>query len=205
MGGRINIQRDRHIATITIANAERRNALSVVMWNSLGDALLELSDDEETRCIILTGEGDRAFASGADISTFHKERNDLASGIAFGRIAERTMSAIANCRHPVVAAIRGACVGGGLEVAVLCDIRISGKSGRFGIPAMKLGLNVGLAELSGLLAVVGTAATLEILLEGRIFDAQEAFEKLLISRVVEDEAVEKKRARRRSVSLQEHR
>jgi enoyl-CoA hydratase len=189
MSGRIECAREGHIATVTIANAERRNALSSEMWEALGTVFRKLSADDDVRCIILTGEGDRAFASGADISTFQKERKDLASGIAYGRIAETTIVEIANCRHPIVAAIQGACVGGGLEVAVLCDIRISGKSGRFGIPAMKLGLNVSLAELPGLLAVVGQAVALEILLEGRLFGADEAFQKRLVNRVVEDGAV----------------
>jgi enoyl-CoA hydratase/carnithine racemase len=100
------------------------------------------------------------------------------------------MQAIGECIHPTVAMIHGACVGGGLEVALMCDLRICGESSRFGIPINRLGLTMGYGELSGLLSVVGPAIALEILLEGRIFGAQEACEKGLVQRVVADESVE---------------
>lgn len=187
--GHIRVDGDGTIKTVTIANEAKRNALSADMWRHLGEVFEELSAADTVRCIVLRGEGDRAFASGADISTFEKERHDLASGIAFGRIAEKTMAALANCRHPIVAAISGACIGGGLEVAAFCDIRICGRSARFGIPAKNLGLTVSLAELPGLYQVVGAATALEILLEGRIFGAEEAFLKRLVNRVVADDAV----------------
>src|SRR3981189_3206698 len=100
------------------------------------------------------------------------------------------MRSIGECRHPTVAMIHGVCVGGGLEVALMCDLRICGAGSRFGVPINRLGLTMGYGELAGLLAVVGPAIALEILLEGRVFDACEALAKRLVHRVVADDAVE---------------
>ena len=100
------------------------------------------------------------------------------------------MQSVARCRHPTVALIRGACVGGGLEIAAMCDLRIAGQSSRFGIPVNRLGLTMAYGELMGLLALVGRAVALEILLEGRVFEADEALRKGLVNRVVPDEKVE---------------
>jgi len=100
------------------------------------------------------------------------------------------MGAIARCRHPIVAMIHGVCVGGGLEVITQCDLRICGASSRFGIPIKNLGLVVGYGEMQGLIALVGRAVALEILLEGRVFGAEEAKDKGLVSRVVPDDKVE---------------
>jgi enoyl-CoA hydratase len=101
------------------------------------------------------------------------------------------MQSIARCRHPTLALIKGACVGGGLEIAAMCDLRICGKSSRFGVPINRLGLTMGYGELQGLLSLVGRAVALEILLEGRVFDADEAYAKRLVNRVVPDEDVER--------------
>jgi enoyl-CoA hydratase/carnithine racemase len=101
------------------------------------------------------------------------------------------MQAVARCRHPVVAMIKGACVGGGLEIAAMCDLRICGQSSRFGVPIKNLGLTMGYGELQGVLALVGRAVALEILLEGRVFDAAEALHKRLVNRVVADADVER--------------
>jgi enoyl-CoA hydratase/carnithine racemase len=100
------------------------------------------------------------------------------------------MQAVALCKHPTVAMIKGACVGGGLEIAACCDLRICGASSRFGVPINKLGLTMGYGELAGLLALAGRAVTLEILLEGRVFDAAEALQKRLVNRVVADDQIE---------------
>ena len=101
------------------------------------------------------------------------------------------MQSVARCRHPVIALIKGACVGGGLEVAAMCDMRICGESSRFGVPIKNLGLTMAYGELQGVLALVGRAVTLEILLEGRVFDAAEALAKRLVNRVVPDADVER--------------
>jgi enoyl-CoA hydratase/carnithine racemase len=189
-GAPILVERDGAVATVTLNNPRRLNALHKAMWEGLGAALRELSRDDGLRCVVLRGAGERAFAAGADIAEFARERAGGAQARAYGELIHDTMQAVGRCRHPTVALIRGACVGGGLEIAAMCDLRICGESSRFGVPINRLGLTMGYGELQGLLALVGRAVALEILLEGRVFDAREAWHKGLVSRVVPDEAVE---------------
>jgi enoyl-CoA hydratase/carnithine racemase len=104
-------------------------------------------------------------------------------------VIQGAMDAVAHCRHPVVAMIHGVCVGGGLELAAICDMRICGESSRFGVPVKNLGLVMAYGELKGLIDLVGRATALEIVLEGRVFGAAEAREKRLVNRVVADDRV----------------
>lgn len=184
------VARDGPIATITLNNPDRLNALNRAMWSGLGAALRQLSADDALRCVVVRGAGEKAFAAGADISEFATERADATQARHYGRLIHETMQAVAACRHPTVALIRGACVGGGLEIAAMCDLRVAGAGSRFGIPVAKLGLTMACGELTGLLALVGRAVALEILLEGRMFDAGEAYRKGLVNRVVPDDKVE---------------
>lgn len=178
------------MATVSINNPDRLNALNKAMWQGLGQVMRELSADDALRCIVVRGAGDQAFAAGADIAEFAKERASSKQARQYGNLIHETMQAVGRCRHPTVAMIRGACIGGGLEIAAMCDLRIAGESSRFGIPVNKLGLTMGYGELTGLLALVGRAVALEILLEGRVFDADEAYRKGLVNRVVPDSKVE---------------
>jgi enoyl-CoA hydratase len=184
------VSRDGAIATVALNHPERLNALDRAMWARLGEAMRELSADEALRCIVVRGAGEKAFAAGADIAEFARERADSRQAKPYGELIHQTMRAVAECRHPTVALIRGACVGGGLEIAAMCDLRIAGESSRFGIPVNRLGLTMAYGELTGLLALVGRAVALEILLEGRVFDAGEALRKGLVNRVVPDGKVE---------------
>jgi len=188
---RVVVSRDGGLATVTLNNPARLNALDRPMWEALGAAMRELSDDGGLRCVVLRGAGDKAFAAGADITEFATERADSRRAKAYGALIDATMQAVARCRHPVVAMIQGACVGGGLEIAAMCDMRICGEGSRFGVPIKNLGLTMGYGELQGLLALVGRAVALEILLEGRVFDAREALAKRLVNRVVPDADVER--------------
>jgi len=184
------VKRDGAIATVALNNPERLNALNKAMWRRLGEAMRELSADDALRCIVVRGAGEKAFAAGADIAEFAGERADSKQAKPYGNLIHESMQAVARCRHPTVAMIRGACVGGGLEIAAMCDLRVAGQSSRFGIPVSKLGLTMAYGELMGLLALVGRAVALEILLEGRVFDADEAYRKGLVNRVVPDDKVE---------------
>ena len=184
------ISRDGPVATVTLNNPGRLNALNQPIWEALGAAMRELSADAALRCVVLRGAGDKAFAAGADISEFATARADARQAKTYGALIHATMQAVASCRHPVIALIKGACVGGGLEIAAMCDMRICGAGSRFGVPIKNLGLTMGYGELQGVLALVGRAVTLEILLEGRVFDAAEALAKRLVNRVVPDEEVE---------------
>jgi enoyl-CoA hydratase len=186
----ILVSRDGAIVTVTLNNPERMNALNRAMWAGLGEVMRKLSADEELRCIVVRGAGEKAFAAGADIAEFAGERADARQAKSYGNLIHETMQSVARCRHPTIAMIRGACVGGGLEIAAMCDLRVCGESGRFGIPVNKLGLTMAYGELMGLLALVGRAVALEILLEGRVFDAAEASRKGLVNRVVPDGKVE---------------
>jgi enoyl-CoA hydratase/carnithine racemase len=149
----------------------------------------ELSLDEELRCVVLRGAGGKAFAAGADIREFSRERADSTQAIAYAAEGIGWMRAVGECRHPTVALIEGACIGGGLLIAAQCDLRICNESARFGVPVKSLGLTESYDELEAMMRVAGPAASLEILLEGRIWGAREAYEKGLVHRVVADARV----------------
>jgi len=185
----ILVERDGSIATVTLNRPDKRNALTLAMWTALGAAMAELSADDALRCIVLRGAGGKAFAAGADIAEFASVRANAAQAKSYGEAIASAMRAVAACRHPTLARIEGACVGGGLEIASQCDLRICGTSSRFGVPIKDLGLVVAYDELAGLIAVAGRAVALEILLEGRVFGAEEALAKGLVTRVVPDERV----------------
>lgn len=185
----IYVERDGAIATVVLNRADKLNALTRGMWASLGDTIEQLSSDGTLRCVILRGAGEKSFSPGNDIAEFAHERSNKKQAIEYGKVMHRTADALANCRHPLIAQIHGICVGGGLEIAALCDLRICGLSSRFGAPIKNLGLVMAYAEMAPLVRLVGSAIALEILLEGRIFDAAEAKEKGLVTRVVPDDQV----------------
>jgi enoyl-CoA hydratase/carnithine racemase len=189
MSDTILVGREGPVVTVTLNRPEKLNALTRAMWGTLGDTIEQLSRDDSVRCIVLRGAGEKAFSPGNDIAEFAKERSNKAQAIAYGKVMHRTADALANCRHPLVAQIHGICVGGGLEIAALCDLRICGESSRFGAPIKNLGLVMAYAEMAPLVRLVGAARALEILLEGRIFDAAEARDKGLVTRVVADDQV----------------
>jgi enoyl-CoA hydratase len=186
----VQVLRDGAIATVVLNRPNKLNALTKAMWQALGDTIAGLSADDSLRCIILRGAGEKAFSPGNDIGEFATERANKAQAIAYGHAMHTTAKALADCSHPLVAQIHGVCVGGGLEIAALCDLRVCGESSRFGAPIKNLGLTMAYPEMAPLVRLVGAAVALEILLEGRIFDAVEAKEKGLVSRVVADSEVE---------------
>ena len=189
MSGEVLVERDGHVATVTLSAPDRLNAMNLAMWQGIADAFTVLDMVDDLRCIIMRGAGEKAFAAGADIAEFAKERFDRDSAQAYGAVMAEALEAIQNCRHPVVAMIHGACVGGGVELACCCDMRICGTASRFGVPVKNLGLVVALNEMQAVAAVVGRANALEIVLEGRIFDAQRAQQMGLVNRIVADDQV----------------
>jgi enoyl-CoA hydratase/carnithine racemase len=188
-GGTVLVERDGAIATVTLSSPGRMNALDKTMWSQLGTVMQELGADESLRCVVIRGDGDKAFAAGADIAEFKNERANSAQAKAYSRGGIGWMHAVTDCRHPTVALIQGACVGGGLLIASQCDLRICNESARFGVPVKNLGLTESYDELEAMMRVIGPAASLEILLEGRIWNAREAYEKGLVSRVAPDAGV----------------
>jgi enoyl-CoA hydratase/carnithine racemase len=188
-GGTVRVAREGAIATVTLSSPGRMNALDKAMWAQLGAAMAELGADESLRCIVIRGDGDKAFAAGADIAEFKNERANAAQAKAYSRGGIGWMHSVAECRHPTIALVQGACVGGGLLIASQCDLRICNASARFGVPVKNLGLTESYDELQAMMRVIGSAASLELLLEGRIWSAKEAYEKGLVSRVVLDDKV----------------
>lgn len=186
MTDHILVQRDGAIATVVLNRPENLNALTKPMWRALGEAVEQLSRDDAVRCVLLRGAGEKSFSPGNDISEFATERANKAQAVQYGAVMHATAEQLANCRHPIVAQIHGVCVGGGLEIAALADIRICGQSSRFGAPIKNLGLVMAYPEMTPLVRLVGPGVALEILLEGRIFDAAEAKDKGLVTRIVPD-------------------
>lgn len=184
MTGRIRVERDGSVATVTIDNVAKRNAISQRMMIALGDAVEALSRELSLRCIVLRGAGEKAFGSGADIDEFEAIRANKDLAIAFARYGHRAMHAVRDCPIPTLAAIRGACVGGGFELAAFCDLRICTPDAKFGIPIARLGAVLAYPELEGLVRVAGPNTALELLLEGRVIGADEAAVKGLVNRVV---------------------
>ena len=190
-GPAILVARDGAIATVSLNNPGKLNALTVAMWQALAREMDRLAADGSLRCVVLRGAGSEAFAAGADLAEFAQARDNAAQGRVYHREhVHGALKAVSECPHPTVAMIHGPCVGGGLEIACQCDLRIAGESGRFGVPINRLGFAIAYDELSAVLPLTGRAVALEILVEGRVWAAKEALEKGLLTRVVPDARLE---------------
>lgn len=178
------------IARLTLSNPGKHNALSVDMWRALRAHFARLNaDPQAVRVLIVRGEGGH-FASGGDIEEFPGFRFDAATLARFHEEDVRpALHAMLACDVPLVAQIDGACIGGGLEVAACCDLRIAGLGSRFGVPIAKLGFPMAPAELEIVAAVVGAGVLREMLIEARVWSAQEAYARGLLSQVVPDDQV----------------
>lgn len=184
--GQIHVDRQGDIATVRLCNAGKLNALDLAMWKALKEAFALLSADDTLRCVIIHGDNHQ-FAAGADVEEFKLVRSTVEQGLHYhNELIGGALDAIAGCMHPTIAAIEGVCVGGGLEIASACDLRIAAPNARFGIPINRLGFALAPNEMRHLLALVGKAVALDILLEGRVFDAAEAKDKGLVTRIADD-------------------
>ena len=184
-------KKNNHLIEVVLNRPEKLNAMTKPMWIELGKTFKKLSKNKNLRCIVIRGQGGKSFSPGNDIAEFTKERSSSKLAKSYGKFLHGTLGEIFNCPIPTIALIEGICVGGGLEIAGCCDIRICGKSSRFGIPIKRLGLTMAAKELEVLLKVTNYSTAMEILFEGRVFSAEEAFEKKLVNRVVDDKNVEK--------------
>ena len=182
------LTREDDIATVTLNRPDRLNALDKAMWQRLGAIMAEVADDGAIRCVIVRGAG-AAFGAGADVAEFATERDTPAKAAAYAEVMGATLRALRDCPVPTVTQIHGACAGAGLEIAIHCDLRIAAEGSRFGAPVQRLGITMPYPEIAALVELVGHATALEILLEGRMFDAAEAYQKGLISRRVPDDAL----------------
>jgi enoyl-CoA hydratase len=174
------------VGTITFNNPAKRNAMSLDMWEGLGSALIELRDNPDIRVVILTGAGDKAFVSGADISQFEKTRHNAEASEEYSRKSAAQRALLADYPKPIIACIRGFCLGGGMQVAMAADIRIASDNSQFGIPAAKLGIAYGYDGLRNLVSLVGPSWARLIMYTGMRIDATEAVRIGLVDRVVPD-------------------
>lgn len=186
----IVVSRQGQVARVTLNRPDKLNCVSTDMWRALKTLFEGFDADESLRCVVLAGAGGKAFSVGADIAEFPQVRSNAAQAREYGKLAHGAMEAMAGCRHPVIAAVQGLCVGGGLELASICDMRYCTESSRFGIPVKRLGLVVAYAELLPLVRLVGPANAKEILLEGAIFGSGRAHEMGLVNRVLPDDGFE---------------
>ncbi|MGF1611280.1 MAG: enoyl-CoA hydratase/isomerase family protein [Kiloniellales bacterium] len=185
----ILLERSDAIARVTLNRPERLNAFNLAMWERLGVVMAEVNKDDSLRCVLLSGAGGKAFGAGADIAEFSTVRSNAVQAQAYGQVVDRALEGIEHSPHAVVVAIQGPCMGGGLELALLADLRICGEGAKFGIPIKRIGHCLPYSGLHALVELTGRATALEILLEGRVFGAAEALAKGLVTRVVADDQV----------------
>ena len=178
------------IGWITFNAPEKRNAMSLDMWQGLGEILGKLQEEKSLRVLILKGAGDAAFVSGADISEFEDKRSSQRDRDAYEAAFDDALDKLANFATPVVAMIRGYCIGGGLAIALNTDIRIATEQSKFGIPAAKLGLGYGFEAVKTLESIVGPSHAKDILFTARFLEAKEALSIGLVNFMVGSELLE---------------
>jgi enoyl-CoA hydratase len=176
---------DGTLATVRLNRPDKRNALTLAMWRDLEQAFKLLERERALRCIVVRGAGGN-FAAGADLSEFPALRATTVQAEAYGKQMIAALTAIRDCRHPTIAAIEGLCVGGGLEIALMCDLRLGTADSRFGIPIQKVGVAMPYPELAILTQMLGRPTMLALLLEGELHDAAWAERHGLLTRIATD-------------------
>jgi len=188
---KVLVRKDGKVGTITFNNPARHNAMSMEMWAATADILEHFAADDDVRVVVLTGAGGKAFVSGADISKFESERASKEAIAKYDATSERLHNVMHSFRKPTIAKIRGYCIGGGLGLAMACDLRICTENSRFGVPAAKLGLGYKFDPTKRLVDTVGIAFAKEIFFTARQFSAREAHEMGLVNRVVAEEELDR--------------
>jgi enoyl-CoA hydratase/carnithine racemase len=183
---KIIAEKEEPIGWLKFNNPERRNAISLEMWQAIPEVLDNFESDPDIRVIVVTGVGNKAFAAGADISEFEEARSSAETVAFYAQQGEHAFQKLATTTKPTLAMIHGFCVGGGVAVALSCDIRLASEEAKFSVPAAKLGLGYGQKNLMKLVDAVGPAFTKEILFTARLFSAGEALGMGLVNRVLPD-------------------
>lgn len=181
--GELKVSREGAVATVLFSNPAKLNAMTFDMWSAVPRVLGELDADDTVRVIVVAGEGEKAFISGADISQFEKLRGTADAQAEYNKAVEAAYTAPYACSKPVVARIRGICIGGGLGFAAACDIRIASDNTVFRMPAARLGLGYSPAGVKRFMNVLGAANTLDIFVSARKFGAREAQRMGFVSQV----------------------
>nr|WP_298690520.1 enoyl-CoA hydratase-related protein [uncultured Dongia sp.] len=184
----VQLDRQGAVATLTLNRPEKRNALNVEMWRGLAAILRDLAADPTLRCVVLQGAGGH-FAAGADMAEFAALRATPDAARGYGEMMLETLRHIRELPHPTVARIEGNCIGGGLELAAMCDLRLAADTAKFGIPIQRVGITMPYPELGMLVDLIGRPALLELLLEGELHDAAWALRQGLVTRVVAADAL----------------
>jgi len=185
------VRRNGAIATVVFSNLPKMNAMTYDMWCAVPKTLAELDADPSVRVIVVAGDGEKAFISGADISQFEKLRSTADAQAVYNSAVEEGYVAPLKCSKPVIARIRGICMGGGLGFAAACDMRICSDDSVFRMPAARLGLGYGAAGIRRFMNVIGAANTTDIFISARKFDAQDALRMGFVSKVVPAADLEK--------------
>jgi enoyl-CoA hydratase len=188
--GKLTVEKRGAVGWIVFDNPARRNAINGAMWRGIPPAMKQFDADPEVRCVVFRGAGSEAFAAGADISEFEKNRAERSTVAKYDGLLDQVLHAIQDSRKPSVALIHGFCLGGGVEVALACDLRYCGQSAQFGIPAAKLGVAYNVEGHKRLIETVGHARAREIMFLGRRYSADEAFSMGLVHRIYPDATLE---------------
>ena len=183
----LKLREEGPIAWMTFSNLERHNAVSYEMWCEVPQAIAQFDASPEIRAIVLTGDGEKAFVSGADISEFEKRRGSLDASTVYNEAVDAAYAAVLAAKKPTLSRIRGICMGGGLYLAASCDLRICNDKARFAMPAAKLGLGIRYESIRRLMEVLPAAHAADIVFTGRGFDGQEALRLGFVNRSVSDE------------------
>lgn len=186
-GGKLLADVDQGIGLLTFNQPDKRNAVSVEMWQAVAEVLAAYADDPAVRVLVLTGAGPKAFTSGADISEFGRNRDSLAAQREYSRQTRPGRDALNKFPKPVIARIRGFCLGGGISIALEADLRIAGTDSTYGIPAARLGLGYAFGMIQKLVALIGPAHAKRLLLTGDRITAVEALRIGLVNEVVREE------------------
>jgi len=187
---RMIAKKDGPIGWMQFNNPARHNAVSVDMWKSVPEIMAEFEKDDQIRVVVLSGAGGKAFISGADISEFAEKRSSRENILEYNRISAQANAAIIDFPKPTIAMIQGYCIGGGLSVALCCDLRLAAENASFAVPAAKLGLGYGYDGIKRLVDVVGPSFAKEIFYTARQFDSTEALAMGLVNRVVPTASIE---------------
>jgi enoyl-CoA hydratase/carnithine racemase len=184
-------RKENHIGWLTFNNPARLNAVSLEMWEGLACIAEDFAADPDIRVVVENGAGDKAYVTGADISEFANQRGSAQATLQYDAISSKGRIALKNMKKPTIAMINGYCVGGGVAVALNCDIRIASENSKFAVPAAKLGLGYEYEGVRKLVDIVGPSFAQEIFFTARQFTAQEALTMGLINRMVPLDALEK--------------
>jgi len=189
--GKLVVEKRAAVGWIVFDHPVRKNAINGAMWRGIPEAMARFDADQEVRCVAFRGAGTEAFAAGADISEFEKNRAQRSAVSEYDGLLDRVLHAIQGSPKPSLAMIHGFCLGGGVEVALACDLRYCGQSAQFGIPAAKLGLAYNIEGHKRLIETVGHAHAREIMFLGRRYSSAEALQMGLVHRVLPDSDLEK--------------